>query len=89
MPEPVAFVLHLAGVRFDEARHHVEDSRLPGTVRTDEAGNRTLRNSNTDFVENLQSAEGDADVDRLKQRMGQRQVVLHSFPPLASGDLGR
>ena len=86
--QPVALVLHLAGVRLHEARHDVEDGRLPRTVGTDKAGDRTLRNSDTDVVENLQSPEGDADVDRLKQRMGQWKVVLHIFPPLASSGLG-
>ena len=59
---------HAPGVRFVQARHAVEQRRLPGAVRTDQAAHRAALHGEGDAVECDDAAEAHADALDGEQR---------------------
>jgi hypothetical protein len=53
-----------------DARDHVEERRLPGTVRTDEADDRPERDREIDVIDGDQPAELLAESNRLEEKFG-------------------
>jgi len=53
----------------EEATHQVKHCGLAGAIRADQPGNRAFGYTNTDFIENLEPAQRDADVFNCKQWM--------------------
>ena len=53
----------------EEATHHVKYGGFAGAIRADQTGDRPFGYTDTDFIENLEPAQRDADVFNCKQWM--------------------
>jgi len=61
---------HAAGRRLVHAREHVEERRLAGAVRPDEADDRADGNGEVDVVDRDEAAELLAQRERMQERLG-------------------
>src|SRR5579872_1396468 len=68
---------NFAGVGLERAAHHVDQRRLAGTVRPDQAEDFTLGNGETHFVDRDEPLEALAERARLEERFRCGRRVAH------------